>query len=104
MEYQNDINEKMRRILIDWLIDVHLKFKLVLETIYLTVNLIDHYLEIVRIKRIILQLIGVTSLLIAFKCEEICPPDVKYFTRIIDNAYNKEELFQMEKYFKNFKF
>ena len=54
MEYQNDINEKMRRILIDWLIDVHLKFKLVLETLYLTVNLIDHYLEIVRIKRIIL--------------------------------------------------
>ena len=76
MEYQNDINEKMRRILIDWLIDVHLKFKLVLETIYLTVNLIDHYLEIVRIKRIILQLIGVTSLLVVCKYEEIYHLDI----------------------------
>jgi cyclin B len=42
---QNDINEKMRSILIDWLIEVHLKFKLVPESLYLTVNLIDRYLE-----------------------------------------------------------
>ena len=28
MSIQEDINEKMRGILIDWLIEVHLKFKL----------------------------------------------------------------------------
>jgi G2/mitotic-specific cyclin-B, other len=45
METQSDINEKMRAILIDWLVEVHLKFKLVPETLYLTVNLIDRYLQ-----------------------------------------------------------
>lgn len=45
MDIQSDINEKMRAILIDWLVEVHLKFKLVPETLYLTVNLIDRYLE-----------------------------------------------------------
>lgn len=45
MERQEDINEKMRSILIDWLVEVHLKFKLVPESLYLTVNLIDRYLE-----------------------------------------------------------
>lgn len=35
----------MRAILIDWLVDVHLKFKLVPETLYMTINLIDRYLE-----------------------------------------------------------
>lgn len=45
MEKQEDINEKMRAILIDWLIEVHLKFKLVPESLFLTVNLIDRYLE-----------------------------------------------------------
>ena len=35
----------MRTILIDWLIDVHLKFDLLPETLFLTVNLIDRYLE-----------------------------------------------------------
>jgi len=43
---QTDINEKMRSILVDWLVEVHLKFKLVPESLYLTVNLIDRYLEI----------------------------------------------------------
>jgi G2/mitotic-specific cyclin-B, other len=45
MQRQDDINEKMRSILVDWLIEVHLKFKLVPESLYLTVNLIDRYLE-----------------------------------------------------------
>ena len=45
MKKQLDINEKMRAILIDWLVDVHLKFKLVNETLFLSVNLIDRYLE-----------------------------------------------------------
>ena len=42
-----DINSKMRAILIDWLVDVHLKFKLRDETLYVTINLIDRYLSIV---------------------------------------------------------
>lgn len=45
MTKQEDINEKMRSILIDWLVEVHLKFKLVPESLYLTVNLIDRYLD-----------------------------------------------------------
>lgn len=45
MEKQEDVNEKMRAILIDWLVEVHLKFKLVPESLYLTVNLIDRFLE-----------------------------------------------------------
>jgi hypothetical protein len=43
----------MRAILIDWLVEVHLKFKLLPETLYLTVNLIDRFLgrtQIVRSK------------------------------------------------------
>lgn len=44
MQVQTDINEKMRAILVDWLIDVHHKFKLLPETLFLTVNIIDRYL------------------------------------------------------------
>ena len=39
----------MRAILVDWLVEVHLKFKLVPETLYLTVNLIDWYLDKVEV-------------------------------------------------------
>lgn len=45
MNQQSEINDKMRSILIDWLIEVHLKFKLLPETLYITVAIIDRYLE-----------------------------------------------------------
>ncbi len=51
MEIQEDVNEKMRAILIDWLVEVHLKFKLVPESLYLTVNLIDRFLEKDQVNR-----------------------------------------------------
>ena len=65
MSKQNDINEKMRMILIDWLIEVHLKFKLLPETLFLTINFIDRYLQNNQTPRDKLQLIAVSSLLIA---------------------------------------
>lgn len=51
MKKQQDINESMRAILVDWLVDVHLKFKLLPETLYLTVNIIDRFLVSNQIKR-----------------------------------------------------
>lgn len=35
----------MRAILIDWLVDVHLKYRMIPETLFITVSLIDKYLE-----------------------------------------------------------
>ena len=74
MSKQTDINAKMRAILIDWLVEVHLKFKLMPETLYLTINLIDRYLEKETIMRNKLQLVGVTAMFIASKYEEIYAP------------------------------
>jgi len=96
MKNQSDINEKMRAILIDWLVEVHLKFKLYPETLYLTVNLIDRYLEKEEVLRQHLQLVGVTSMLIASKYEEIYAPEVRDFVYITDKAYTKEEILEME--------
>lgn len=43
-----------------------------------------------------LQLVGVTSLLIASKYEEIYPPELKDFVFITDKAYTKDDVLQME--------
>jgi hypothetical protein len=92
MERQPHINEKMRSILTDWLVEVHLKFKLVPETLYLTINLIDRFLEKYEVPRPKLQLVGVTSLLIASKYEEIYPPEIRDLVYICDRAYTKHEV------------
>mmetsp|Transcript_8666 Transcript_8666/g.10119 ORF Transcript_8666/g.10119 Transcript_8666/m.10119 type:complete len:387 (+) Transcript_8666:224-1384(+) len=96
MENQTHINERMRSILVDWLVEVHLKFKLVPETLYLTINLIDRYLERQEVSRPRLQLIGVTSLLIASKYEEIYPPELRDLVYICDRAYTRTEIIDME--------
>ncbi len=92
MESQTHINERMRSILVDWLVEVHLKFKLVPETLYLTINVIDRYLERKEVTRPKLQLVGVTSLLIASKYEEIYPPELRDLVYICDRAYTRHEV------------
>lgn len=96
MENQKDINDKMRAILIDWLVNVHLKFKCVPETLYLTVNILDRYLSLCQVVRERLQLVGVAALFIACKYEEIYPQEVEYFVYITDGAFTKKQLLDME--------
>lgn len=96
MARQDDINAKMRVILMDWLIEVHLKFKLRQETIYLCFQLIDRFLEKNSVRRGKLQLVGVTGLMLASKYEEIYPPEVRDYVYICDNAYNRQEILDME--------
>jgi len=96
LEGQPDINAKMRAILIDWLVEVHMKYKLKTETLFLAVNIIDRFLEKKSMTRKKLQLVGVTGMLIAAKFEEIYPPEVRDFVYITDKAYTKEEILQME--------
>jgi len=96
MESQSDINAKMRAILIDWLVEVHMKYKLRPETLFLTVNLIDRYLTKMPVMRKRLQLVGVVAMFIAAKFEEIHPPEVADFVYITDSAYTKEDILTME--------
>ncbi|KAE8794361.1 Cyclin-B2-1 [Hordeum vulgare] len=97
MSSQGDINEKMRAILVDWLIEVHYKFELMDETLFLTVNIIDRYLEKQVVPRKKLQLVGVTAMLLACKYEEVSVPVVEDLVLISDRAYNKGEILEMEK-------
>lgn len=96
MEKQQHISERMRSILIDWLVEAHRKFRLLPETLFITVNIIDRYLDIATCTREKLQLVGVTALFIAAKYEEIYPPPLKDFSEITQRAYTKTEILQME--------
>jgi len=96
MESQQDINGKMRAILVDWLVEVHMKYRLRSETLFLAVNLIDRYLSVLPVLRRRLQLLGVVAMFVASKFEEIDPPRATDFVYITDNTYSKDELLQME--------
>ncbi|XAR73690.1 hypothetical protein NMG60_11007753 [Bertholletia excelsa] len=97
MSQQFDINEKMRAILIDWLIEVHHKFDLREETLYLTVNLIDRFLAQQAVVRKKLQLVGLVAMLLACKYEEVSVPVVEDLVFISDKAYSRKEVLEMER-------
>lgn len=93
---QRDITQSMRAILVDWLVEVSEEYKLVTDTLYLTVYLIDWFLSKNYIGRQRLQLLGITCMLIASKYEEINAPRIEDFCFITDNTYTKVEVLKME--------
>merc|ERR1719453_29103 len=96
MDRQVHVNAKMRAILVDWLVDVHKKYKLRPETLFLAVHLLDRHLGVQVTAQRHLQLVGVSCLFIAAKFEEVYPPQIKDFVYVTDKAYSKEDILQME--------
>lgn len=92
----SDINGRMRGILVDWLVQVHLRFHLLQETLYLTVAIIDRFLQEHKVARSKLQLVGVSAMLVASKYEEMYAPEIGDFVYITDNAYSKADIRKME--------
>lgn len=77
---QADITPEMRSILVDWLVEVAQEYKLVQETLHLSVRMIDRFLSVAAVQRNKLQLVGVTCMFIASKFEEIYAPQVQHRT------------------------
>ena len=96
LEFQPEINEKMRTILIDWLLDANNKFKFKEETLYATIYILDSYLSKKLIQRKRFQLLGITSLLIASKLNEIYFRRISDYAFITDNTYTQDEIKLME--------
>ncbi|KAM5565788.1 putative cyclin-A3-1 [Rosa sericea] len=93
---QKDITANMRGVLVDWLVEVAEEYKLLSDTLYLTVSYVDRFLSFNALNRKMLQLLGVSSMLVASKYEEITPPHVEELCYITDNTYTKEEVCNME--------
>jgi len=95
---QPNINSSFRKVMVDWLSEVHFIFQLIPETFFLCIDIFDRYLssttEVLHKQK--LQLIGVTSLLIACKYEELFSPECNDFIYISDNALTKEQILEME--------
>ncbi|KAB2619452.1 cyclin-A3-1 [Pyrus ussuriensis x Pyrus communis] len=93
---QKDANANMRAVLVDWLVEVSEEYKLLPETLHLSVSYIDRFLSMNVVHKQKLQLLGVSSIFIASKYEEIDPRNVDELCDITENTYTKEEVIKME--------
>lgn len=98
MDHQDELEWKMRGILIDWLVEVHTRFHLLPETLFLAVNIVDRFLseKVVQLDR--LQLVGITGLFIASKYEEVLSPHVSNFRHVADDGFSDKEILAAERF------
>jgi len=98
MDFQSEIQWSMRAILIDWLVQVHSRFGLLPETLFLCVNFVDRFLSAKVVSLAKLQLVGATALFVAAKYEEINCPSVHEVVYMVDNGYTAEEILKAERF------
>lgn len=98
MASQKELAWSMRGILLDWLVQVHARFRLLPETLFLCVNIIDRFLSARVVSLAKLQLVGITCLFISSKVEEIVAPSVSHFLHCADSSYTESEILLAERY------
>ncbi|KAJ5952698.1 uncharacterized protein N7479_011111 [Penicillium vulpinum] len=98
MARQNELQWSMRSVLMDWLVQVHQRFNLLPETLFLTVNYIDRFLSYKDVSMGKLQLVGATAIFIAAKFEEITAPSVQEIVYMVDGGYSVDEILKAERF------
>ncbi|KAI1415689.1 A/B/D/E cyclin [Hypoxylon sp. FL1857] len=96
--HQDELEWKTRSILVDWLIEVHTRFHLLPETLFLAVNIIDRFLsqKVVQLDRV--QLVGITAMFIAAKYEEVLSPHVSNYRLVSDDGFSDAEILSAERF------
>lgn len=98
MDNQAEIQWSMRAVLMDWLVQVHQRFGLLPETLFLCCNYIDRFLSCKIVSLGKLQLVGATAIFVAAKYEEINCPSVQEIVYMVDNGYTVDEILKAERF------
>lgn len=92
-----EVTEAMRAILLDWIVDVHLKFKMFPQTLFIVAAIVDKYLSLKTVRKDELQLLGAAALLVAAKYEETYQvPESNELVSLSARAFSKGDLLRME--------
>ncbi|XP_074669720.1 G2/mitotic-specific cyclin-B1 [Strix aluco] len=92
-----EIDGNMRALLVDWLVQIQMKCMLLQETLYMTVAIIDRFLQDNDVPKKTLQLVGISAMFIASKYEEVYPMSIGDFICITGDAYTKFQVHHMER-------
>lgn len=98
MDHQDHLEWHLRGVLVDWLIEVHTRFHLLPETMFLAINIIDRFLSARVVELEKLQLVGITAMFIASKYEEVLSPHVQNFKHVADDGFSEDEILKAERF------
>lgn len=97
-QIQADLTWDDRKDLIAYVVKLQHKFRSTLETLYLTVNIIDRFLSKVEVSVSKLELIAITCFFIAAKYEEVYPPTMRHLIKISSNQFTSDVIREAERF------
>ncbi|PWO00558.1 A/B/D/E cyclin [Tilletiopsis washingtonensis] len=97
MSFQGEIEWHMRATLVDWLLQVHMRYHMLPETLWIAINIVDRFLSVRVVSLAKLQLVGVTAMFVAAKYEEILAPSVDEFVYMTESGYSRDEILKGER-------
>lgn len=98
MDDQKHLEWEMRGVLVDWLVEVHCKFRLLPETLFLAINIVDRFMSarVVSLNKV--QLVGIAALFVAAKYEEVFTPAIQNYAYISDGGYEEDDILNAERF------
>lgn len=97
LAHQREISGKHRDVIVSWMAKVYRDLRLLSETLFLAVDIVDRVLSSGPVARKKLHLLAVGALLIASKYEETFAPPLDDFHNCSGNAFTDEDIIKMEK-------
>jgi len=96
LKVQTEIDDESRARVIDWMVGVQMQLKFSDETFFQSIHLFDRFLSLKSIELKYLPLLGLVTILIAGKCEEVCPPRLKKLLSLSEGSFTQNEAIEME--------
>ena len=95
--FQTSLEPRHREILINWISEVYFQLKLLSETLFLTVDIVDRLLSCRTVTKRKLHLVGLGALMIASKFEETYAPPLSDLRICSENSYSEDEMLRVER-------
>ncbi|KAJ2755764.1 G2/mitotic-specific cyclin [Coemansia pectinata] len=96
MGKQKELTWEMRRVLVNWIVQIHYQLRMLPETLFLAVNIVDRFLSKRQVAVGKFQLVGLTALMLACKYEETTTPHIEDFVYLAGNSYTAKEILNTE--------
>ncbi|EDO34730.1 predicted protein, partial [Nematostella vectensis] len=93
--FQTELNNTMRYILVDWLVEVALMKDFSSQIVHIAVHCVDQYLMKRKVQRSELQLLGITCILIAARFQGKDIVTIREASWLTDDTYSYEEVVRM---------
>lgn len=103
-QVQDEIKLHMRKVVVEWMLEVCLDQRCPVDVFLLAVNIVDRFLDTIKLKKRQFQLLGAAGIFLASKMLEPSPIPATTLVKYTADTYDREELLVSSSFLLTFAF